>query len=77
MLRKTGLLLFILLFCGLSGCSLAASAPEQGEHRISDISSLETETLSMAGNIQQSETLIGDRFTLTGEESGRMSAVVG
>lgn len=68
MLRKTGLLLFILLFCGLSGCSLAASAPEQGEHRISDISSLETETLSMAGNIQQSETLIGDRFTLTGEE---------
>lgn len=68
MFKKTGLLFFVLLLCGLSGCSRAAAAPGQEEHQITDISSLEAETLSMAGNIQETETLREDKFILADEE---------
>ena len=68
MRKKTGLLFFVLLLCGLSGCSRAAAAPGQEEHRMTDISSAEAETLSMAGNIQETETLKEDRIILTDED---------
>ncbi len=68
MCKKINLLFFILLLCGLSGCSRAAAAPEQGQHRMTDISSAEAEILSMTGSIQETETLMGDRIILTDEE---------
>lgn len=68
MFKKTGLLLFILLLCGLSGCGRTASASGQEEQQITDISSMEAETLSIAGNIQEAETLRENKFTLEDEE---------
>ncbi|MBD5527406.1 MAG: hypothetical protein HDR02_03230 [Lachnospiraceae bacterium] len=64
MFKKVGLLFLIFLLCGLSGCGRAATAQNQEEHRITDISSIEAETLSMAGNIQEIGTLKGDEFIL-------------
>ncbi|MDE5950876.1 MAG: hypothetical protein K2H12_04765, partial [Acetatifactor sp.] len=68
MFKKVGLLFLIFLLCGLSGCGRAATAQNQEEHRITDISSIEAETLSMAGNIQEIGTLKGDEFILTDED---------
>ncbi|MDE5746275.1 MAG: hypothetical protein K2I21_01705 [Acetatifactor sp.] len=64
MFKKVGQLFLIFLLCGLSGCGRAAAAQNQEEHRITDISSIEAETLSMAGNIQEIGTLKGDEFIL-------------
>lgn len=64
MFKKAGLFFLVLLLYGLPGCSRAASTPGQEEHRITDISSMEAETLSITENIQGTTDLGEDEFTL-------------
>lgn len=67
MFKKVGLLFLIFLLCGLSGCGQAVSAPGQTA-QLTDISSLEAESVSMIQNIQETETLLGDEVPVMIDE---------
>lgn len=67
MFKKTGLLFLILLLCGFPGCSRAVSAQRQ-DSRLTDLSSMEAESVSIVQNIQEKETLRGDEFYIMCEE---------